>query len=173
MKHPVTEAASATEKPGRKLILVPEAGLNKQHHMLGSEQRQSVASRWWGSAYLLAPSPPALPKQLSSVSLLLSLLCAHWSTRGGVSAPLLRGSPGPGNRARAGSAARGGGLPAMRQGPRHLPSGALWSPGTAARDVSLLPSLDIVYALNGEKTGRARNLEKVEDCFGNLLFKNS
>lgn len=150
MKHPVTEAVSATEKPRRKLILVPEAGLNKRHHMLGSKQRQSVASRRWGSPYLLAPSPPALPEQLSSVSLLLSLLCAQGSTRGGVSAPSLRGSPGPGNRVRAGSAACGGGLPAMRRGPRHLPSGGYWSPGAATRDVSLLPSLDIVCALNGK-----------------------
>lgn len=160
MKHPVTEAVSATEKPRRKLILVPEAGLNKWHHMLGSEQRQSVASRRWGSAYLLARSPPALPKQLSSVSLLLSLLCAHGSTRDGVSAPSLRGCPGPGNRARAGSAAHGGGVLAMGRGPQHLPSGGLWSPGTAARDVSLLPSLDIVYALNEEKTGQGQKFGK-------------
>lgn len=45
VQHPVTEAETAIEKPRRKLILVPEAGLNKQHHMLGSEQRQRFASR--------------------------------------------------------------------------------------------------------------------------------
>lgn len=82
----VTEAVSAAEKPRRNLILVPEAGLNKQHHMLGSEQRWSFAWRWRGSMYPLAPGPTPFPEWLSLSLLLLSPLCAHGSTRGGVSA---------------------------------------------------------------------------------------
>lgn len=124
VKHPVTVAASATEKPRRKLVLVPEVGLNRQHHVLGSKQKWSFVWGHGGFKYLFAPSPPPFSKHLSWALLLLSLLCAHGSTQE---------PPSLGSGAWAGSAAHRGGLSTMQQGPQCPPLGGFCSPGIAAR----------------------------------------
>ena len=131
VKHPATAAVSATEKPRRKLILVPEACLNKPHHMLGSEQRQSFASRQWSSTNLLSPGYLSFPEQLSLVSLLLSLLCAH--KRWGLCA-LTQGMPWPRKQGegRLGCSWRWPACDVVRTTAPSLGVG-LWSPWTSAR----------------------------------------
>lgn len=155
VKHPVTEAVSATEKPRRKLILMPEASLNKQHHVLDSEQRWTFSWREWASTYPIAPSPTPFPERLSSASVLLSPVCAPRSLRGGVSAlHVLRTTV---------ASFKGvfGALGLTQEGlQKVVRCKSVTKPGHC-------------LCFEWQKTGRARNLEKVEDHFGSLLFKSS
>lgn len=89
------------------------------------------------------PGPPPSAEQLSSDLLLLSLLRAHGGTGGGSLLPDPRTAP------------------ALEQGEGWLAEVACLQRG---EDLGTVPQ---------QGFGVARNLEKVDDRFGNLLFKIS